>query len=236
MFYIVYAVSFLELLFFLNLRYDFIDFELSDLDTCKAVLQMFIHCDLINIFRIPYKVQSILLLLHQLQGSILIINVFLNCNSNSLLFFRWLCTGSLSMDSQRQEKLSTSEISQLASCIECRSNYVCPLENRQTGAIHDRSRCKWNISVFYFPFYSFHLYKWLIIIEFYWLFVSVDFEFIGCMSLPWPGSPRNQYNIIIEEYFIENYYRENFVTQKRVNWDVIMAQCTQQTHTRVCSL
>jgi hypothetical protein len=109
-----------------------------------------------------------------------------------LLFFRWLYTGSLSMDSQRQEKLSTSEISQLASCIECRSNYVCPLENRQTGAIHDRSRCKWNISVFYFSFYSFHLYKWLITIEFYWLFVSVDFEFIGCMSLPWPGPPRNK--------------------------------------------
>ncbi|EFX88338.1 hypothetical protein DAPPUDRAFT_311486 [Daphnia pulex] len=37
-------------------KYDFIDFELSDLDTCKVVLRMFIHCDLINIFRIPYKV------------------------------------------------------------------------------------------------------------------------------------------------------------------------------------
>lgn len=37
-------------------RYDFIDFELTDLDTCKAVIRMFIHCDLINKFRIPYGV------------------------------------------------------------------------------------------------------------------------------------------------------------------------------------
>ena len=37
-------------------RYDFIDFELSDYETCKVVIRMFLHCDLINIFRIPYQV------------------------------------------------------------------------------------------------------------------------------------------------------------------------------------
>lgn len=39
-------------------RYDFIDFELSDLETCKAVISMFIHCDLIKKFFIPYQVPA----------------------------------------------------------------------------------------------------------------------------------------------------------------------------------
>ena len=45
--------NWLKLFFF---RYDFSDFELSDFDTCKVVIRMFIHCDLIKIFRIPYQV------------------------------------------------------------------------------------------------------------------------------------------------------------------------------------
>lgn len=59
---LVYFDAFSLMAVVLFYSYDFIDFELSDLDTCKAVLRMFIHCDLINTFHIPYKVSTFALI------------------------------------------------------------------------------------------------------------------------------------------------------------------------------
>lgn len=41
--------------------FTFIDFDLSDADTCKATLRMFMECNLVQQFHIPYEVSSILL-------------------------------------------------------------------------------------------------------------------------------------------------------------------------------
>lgn len=37
--------------------FTFIDFELSDGDTCKATIRMFMECDLVQQFHIPYEVR-----------------------------------------------------------------------------------------------------------------------------------------------------------------------------------
>jgi cGMP-specific 3',5'-cyclic phosphodiesterase len=36
--------------------FTFIDFELSDEDTCKATIRMFLECNLVQQFHIPYEV------------------------------------------------------------------------------------------------------------------------------------------------------------------------------------
>lgn len=38
--------------------FTFIDFELSDEDTCKATIRMFLECDLVQQFHIPYEVSD----------------------------------------------------------------------------------------------------------------------------------------------------------------------------------
>lgn len=38
------------------LSFKFIDFKLADEDTCRATLRMFMQCNLINQFNIPYPV------------------------------------------------------------------------------------------------------------------------------------------------------------------------------------
>lgn len=41
------------------LSFKFIDFKLADEDTCRATLRMFMQCNLINQFNIPYPVSKI---------------------------------------------------------------------------------------------------------------------------------------------------------------------------------
>lgn len=38
--------------------FTFIDFDLSDSDTCKATIRMFMECDLVHQFHIPYDVRN----------------------------------------------------------------------------------------------------------------------------------------------------------------------------------
>lgn len=44
----------LKLLFF---SFKFIDFDLTDDDTCKATIRMFLQCNLVQQFQIPYHVR-----------------------------------------------------------------------------------------------------------------------------------------------------------------------------------
>lgn len=43
--------------------FKFIDFELSDEDTCRATVRMFLQCNLVEQFHIPYNVSNSILLL-----------------------------------------------------------------------------------------------------------------------------------------------------------------------------
>ena len=51
--------SFFSSLSFLFFSYKFNDTEMSDHDTCRVTLRMFLEFDLINKFQIPYKVRPI---------------------------------------------------------------------------------------------------------------------------------------------------------------------------------
>lgn len=42
---------------FLCFSFKFIDFDLSDDDTCKATIRMFLQCNLVQQFQIPYHVR-----------------------------------------------------------------------------------------------------------------------------------------------------------------------------------
>lgn len=48
-----------------------------------------------------------------------------------------LDAGALSLDPEREEKLSTCQVSQLASRVECRPDDVFASQNRENGAVHD---------------------------------------------------------------------------------------------------
>lgn len=70
---------------------------------------------------------------------LLIVVIFCDSTNNCslLLHFGYCAAGALSLGSQREEKLPSSEIPQLATRPECRPNDVRHDENRQNGEIYD---------------------------------------------------------------------------------------------------
>lgn len=47
----------LLILYIFYFSFKFIDFDLSDDDTCKATIRMFLQCNLVQQFQIPYHVR-----------------------------------------------------------------------------------------------------------------------------------------------------------------------------------
>lgn len=77
-------------------NFNFSDFDLSDEDTCRATLRMFLQCNLVQQFHIPYDVRKITLLRDRIV--------------NSLLHIMYSFIGIMSLDIEREEKLSTCKI------------------------------------------------------------------------------------------------------------------------------
>ena len=120
--------SFFSSLSFLLFSYKFNDTEMSDHDTCRVTLRMFLEFDLINKFQIPYKVRSITI-------------AFLNKRGKA--FKCSVIPGSMPLDSEREEELPASEVPQLETCPQCLPNYVhCP-QNWKNGLLYEWSWGDW---------------------------------------------------------------------------------------------
>nr|CAD7574559.1 unnamed protein product [Timema californicum] len=92
--------------------FKFVDFDLSDDDTCRATVRMFLQCNLVKQFHIPY-----------------------DCTVSTPLL-----VGAVPVGAERQEELQTGQVSQLETRSQRRPDHVCHAENGQDGALHDRPR------------------------------------------------------------------------------------------------
>lgn len=101
--------------------------ELSDSDTFKVVIRMFMEFGLIQQFQIPYKVRG-----ERLKK----FKIGRQCLSFSI-------PGPLSMGLECEEELPTCQIPQLAPWSQCLSDHVHGLEDWQDGPFHGRLGDLW---------------------------------------------------------------------------------------------
>lgn len=111
---------------FLPLCIFHVDFDLDDDDTCRATVRMFLQCNLVQQFHIPYDVS---------ETTICAVGPVDRQPNNSPRNIHRL--GAVPMDAECEEELSTGEVPQLAACAECGPNDVRHDENRENGEIYD---------------------------------------------------------------------------------------------------